>query len=62
MNGNELKRWLAKQGATFETHKGGSGHLKIRLGDKTSQLPMHGAAKELGTRLVNKIKQDLGLG
>jgi mRNA interferase HicA len=61
MNANELKRWLAKQGATFETHKGGSGHLKIRLGDKTSQLPIHGAAKELGTRLVNKIKQDLSL-
>jgi mRNA interferase HicA len=61
MNANELKRWLTKQGATFETHKGGSGHLKIRLGDKTSQLPMHGAAKELGTGLVNKIKRDLGL-
>ncbi len=61
MNANELKRWLTKQGATFETHKGGSGHLKVRLGDKTSQLPMHGAAKELGTGLVNKIKKDLGL-
>ncbi len=61
MNANELKRWLAKLGATFETHRGGSGHLKVRLGDKTSQLPMHGAAKELGTGLVNKIKKDLSL-
>jgi len=26
-----------------------------------SQLPMHGASKELGTGLVNKIKKDLGL-
>ena len=61
MNSAELKRWLAKQGCTFETHKGGSGHQTIRLGDKTSQLPTHGARKELGTGLVNKIKKDLGL-
>lgn len=61
MNSAELKRWLAKQGCTFETHKGGSGHLTVRLGDKISQLPVHGAGKELGTGLVNKIKKDLGL-
>jgi mRNA interferase HicA len=61
MNAQELKRWLAKQGATFETHKGGSGHLTVRLGDRTSQLPMHGGRKELGTGLVQKIKKDLGL-
>ena len=61
MKPNELKKWLAAQGCTFETHKGGSGHLTVRLGDKTSQLPMHGAGKELGTGLVNKIKKDLGL-
>ncbi len=61
MNATELKRWLAKQGASFETHKGGSGHVTVRLGDKTSQLPMHGSSKELGTGLVNKIKKDLGL-
>ncbi|MDR3471597.1 MAG: type II toxin-antitoxin system HicA family toxin [Devosia sp.] len=61
MNANELKRWLSKQGCTFQTHKGGSGHLTVRLGDKTSQLPMHGANKELGTGLVAKIKKDLGL-
>ncbi|PZR37194.1 type II toxin-antitoxin system HicA family toxin [Caulobacter segnis] len=61
MNANELKRWLSKQGCTFETHRGGSGHLTVRLGDRTSQLPMHGARKELGTGLVNKIKKDLGL-
>ena len=61
MNSNELKRWLAKQGCTFQTHKGGSGHLTDYLGDKTSQLPVHGSQKELGTGLVNKIKKDLGL-
>lgn len=61
MNANELKRWLAARGCTFETHKGGSGHLTIRRGDRTSQLPMHGARKELGSGLVRKIKKDLDL-
>ena len=32
-----------------------------RLGDRTSQLPMHGSRKELGPKLVAKIKKDLGL-
>ena len=61
MNSMELKRWLAKQGCAFETHKGGSGHMTVRLGDKKTQLPVHGAGKELGTGLVNSIKKDLGL-
>lgn len=62
MNANELRRWLKKQGCTFHSHKGGSGHLTVRLGDRSSQLPMHGSRRELGTRLVAKIKKDLGLG
>lgn len=61
MNAKELRRWLSKCGCAFESHKGGSGHLTIVLGDKKSQLPMHGSNKELGTGLVNKIKKDLGL-
>lgn len=61
MNAKELKRWLASHGCVFENHKGGSGHLTVRLGDLTSQLPMHGSAKELGRGLVEKIKKDLGL-
>lgn len=61
MNAKELKRWLAARGCVFETHRGGSGHLTVRLGDRTSQLPMHGGGKELGGGLVAKIKKDLGL-
>jgi mRNA interferase HicA len=57
----ELKKLLAAKGCTFENHRGGSGHLTVRRGDKTSQLPMHGSNKELGTGLVNKILKDLGL-
>ena len=61
MNAQELKRWLASQGCTFESKKGGSGHLIVKLGDKKSELPMHGARKELGTGLVNAIMKQLGL-
>ena len=61
MNSAELKRWLAKRGCQFETQKGGSGHLVVRLGDKKAQLPMHGHGKELGTGLVNAILKELEL-
>lgn len=61
MKANELRRYLAARGCTFETHKGGSGHLTVRRGDRKTQLPMHGSHKELGTSLVNKILKDLGL-
>jgi mRNA interferase HicA len=47
----EFKRWLQKQGCTFEPGRGG--HV--------STLPMHGKGKELGTGLVNAIKKQLGL-
>ncbi|RWO61642.1 type II toxin-antitoxin system HicA family toxin [Mesorhizobium sp.] len=57
MNSKELKKWLAAQGCTFESKKGGSGHLIIRRGDRKSELPMHGAGKELGTGLVNAVKK-----
>jgi len=55
----EFKRWLAKQGCTFEPGRGG--HLTVRYGDKVSSLPMHGKGRELGTGLVNAIKKQLGL-
>jgi mRNA interferase HicA len=61
VNAQELRRLLASKGCTFETHKGGSGHLTVRRGDRKSQLPMHGSRKELGKGLVNKILKDLGL-
>ena len=59
MTSQEFKRWLQKQGCRFESGHGG--HLIVRLGDKTSVLPMHGNQKDLGTGLVNAIKKQLGL-
>ncbi|MBV9508384.1 MAG: type II toxin-antitoxin system HicA family toxin [Acidobacteriia bacterium] len=58
MNSAEFKRWLERQGCTFEPGKGS--HLKVRLGERSSVLPMHGK-KELGKGLVNTIKKQLGL-
>lgn len=61
MNATELRKLLASKGCTFETHKGGSGHLTVRRGDKVSQIPIHGSRKELGTGLVNRILKQLDL-
>ena len=61
MNASELRRYLRKMGGTFESHKGGSGHLTVRRGARTTQLPMHGKGKELGKALVNKILKDFCL-
>jgi mRNA interferase HicA len=61
MNAQELKKLLARSGCMFENKKGGSGHLVVKRGDRRSELPMHGSRKELGTGLVNRILNDLGL-
>jgi mRNA interferase HicA len=59
MNSDQFRRWLAKQGCTFEPGKGG--HLIVRLGEKKSILPMHGGRKQLKKPLVLAIKKDLGI-
>ena len=61
MKPREFQRWLKTRGCVFESHKGGSGHLTVRRGDRMSQLPMHSSRRELGTKLIAKIKKDLGL-
>lgn len=61
MNSDQFRRYLAKQGCTFEASSGKGGHILVRRGDKTSVLPTHGGSKQFGTGLMNKIKKDLGL-
>lgn len=61
VNSKELKRWLADKGCTFETKKGGGGHLIVKLADKKTDLPMHGHGKELKKGTVEGIKKQLGL-
>ena len=55
----QFKRWLAKQGCTFEPGK--VGHLIVRLGGRKTVLPMHGSRKEIKKGLEHQIKKDLGL-
>lgn len=55
MTANELRKLLAAKDCTFETHRGGSGYVTVRRGDRVSQIPVHGSRKELGTGLVNRI-------
>lgn len=57
-NPKQMKKWLERQGATFEPGKGS--HLKAYLNGKQSTLPMHGTA-ELGKGLEAAIKRQLGL-
>jgi mRNA interferase HicA len=59
VNSSQAKRFLARQGCTFESGKGG--HLIVRRGDRKTVLPMHGGAKELGKGLWLRILKDLGL-
>ncbi|MDB5724964.1 MAG: YcfA family protein [Novosphingobium sp.] len=59
MNSDQFRRYLAKQGCTFEPGKGG--HLIVRRDGAMSVLPQHGGAKQLGTGLMRKIKKDLGI-
>ncbi len=57
MNSKEFKRWLARQGATFQPGKGS--HLKVYLNGKQSVLPMHNSDLKTGT--LKGIKKQLGL-
>jgi mRNA interferase HicA len=59
LTSKELKRWLESQGCTFAPGKGG--HVLVRLGDRRSVLPMHGAKRDLPKGLVEGIKRQLGL-
>lgn len=61
MNANQFVRYLKANGCTVEAHKGGSGHVTVRRGDRTSQVPMHGGRKQLGKGLMEKVQKDLGL-
>ena len=60
MNSRDLKRWLKKQGCSFEESRGKGGHITVRLRKKMTVMPMHGS-KELPKGTVEAIKKQLGL-
>jgi mRNA interferase HicA len=58
VNANQLRRWPARQGCSFEE---GKRHTIVVRGDRYAALPRHGGGKQLGTGLMESIKKDLGL-
>ena len=63
MKSSELERWLRKHGSLVPESQGWERSSHRSAGSiAVSQLPIHGANKELRLRrLVEKIKKDLGL-
>jgi mRNA interferase HicA len=59
MNSNQLKRWLSRHGCKFEPGRGG--HLWVVLGDRKTQLPIHGSNKQVGKGLIRRMLRDLGI-
>jgi mRNA interferase HicA len=55
----EFKRWLERQGASFEPAKGG--HMWVMLRGQRAVLPMRGSRKEMKSGTVAAIKKQLGL-
>jgi len=55
----ELKRWLERQGATFEPAKGG--HIWVMLRGRRAILAMHGSRKEMKRGTIAAIKKQLGI-
>lgn len=60
MTHSEFKKWLKKQGCTFEESRGKGGHITIHYQNRKTVMPFHGS-KEIGAGLMNAIKKQLGL-
>jgi mRNA interferase HicA len=58
VNSDQFRRYLAKQGCTFEE---GKRHTIVRRDGRMSALPRHGGSKQLGTGLMASMKRDLGI-
>jgi mRNA interferase HicA len=57
MTASELRRWLKKQGCTFED---GTKHTKVMFGTKVTRMPRH-PSQELKTKTLRTILKELGL-
>jgi mRNA interferase HicA len=55
----EFKRWLERQGASFEPAK--DRHIWVMLRGRRAILPMHGGRKEMKSGTVTAIKKQPGL-
>lgn len=62
MNSNQFERYLRSQGIEVRK-KPNTSHKLLRnpANGKMSELPTHGGKQQLGTRLMEVIKKQLGL-
>jgi hypothetical protein len=60
MNSNQFRRWLQRKGCVIKP-KPGTGHVIVFLGDRWTELPMHGGSQQLSKWLIRKIMKDLGI-
>lgn len=58
MNRSQFRRYLAKQGCTFEE---GKKHTIAKRNGKSASLPRHGGRKQLGPGIVRAIKKALAI-
>ncbi len=58
VNSSQFRRYLAKQGCTFEE---GKKHTLVYRSGRVAALPRHGGSKQLGTGLISAIKKTLDL-
>jgi mRNA interferase HicA len=57
MTASELKRWLKKQGCTFEE---GTKHTNVILGKNSARMPRH-PSQEIKIGAMRAILKDFGL-
>jgi mRNA interferase HicA len=60
MNCNEFKRWLAKQGCTFDSSRGKGGHITVMYKGLKTVMPFHGS-KEMREGTRKAILKQLGI-
>jgi mRNA interferase HicA len=60
MNSSQLIRWLRKQGCEIKD-KPGSGHVVAVLGDRITDVPVHGGSKQIPAGTVRAIMRALGI-
>ena len=66
MKPKEFQRWLSfeKGGCAFESHSRAVAAISrcaVAIGPRNYRCTMHSSRRELGTKLIAKIKKDLGL-
>ena len=63
MNSDQYERWLRRNYKIIASPAKRTGHVDLYnpANGRRSQLPRHGGKQQLGKKLMEKIKKDLGI-